>query len=61
MKSGTSPDASFSVWLLRRSLSHVICYHGTIIWAGITCKKISCYMHDSACRWTDCLKSSNNS
>ena len=25
--------------------------HGTIIWTGITCKKISCYMHDSACRW----------
>ena len=27
-------------------------YHGTIITrTGITCKKISCYMHDSACRW----------
>ena len=25
-------------------------YHGTIIGTGITCKKISCYMHDSACR-----------
>ena len=25
-------------------------YHGTIIWTGITCKKIPCYMHDSACR-----------
>ena len=24
---------------------------GTIIWTGITCKKIPCYMHDSACRW----------
>ena len=24
--------------------------HGTIIWTGITCKKISCYIHDSACR-----------
>ena len=25
--------------------------HGTIIWTGITCKKIPCYMCDSACRW----------
>ena len=25
--------------------------HGTIIRTGITCKKIPCYMHDSACRW----------
>ena len=25
--------------------------HGTIIRTGITCKKINCYMHDSACRW----------
>ena len=25
--------------------------HGTIIRTGITCKKISCYMRDSACRW----------
>ena len=25
--------------------------HGTIIRTGIPCKKISCYMHDSACRW----------
>ena len=24
--------------------------HGTIIRTGITCKKIPCYMHDSACR-----------
>ena len=23
----------------------------TIIKAGIVCKKISCYMRDSACRW----------
>ena len=25
--------------------------HGTIIGTGITCKKIPCYMRDSACRW----------
>ena len=26
-------------------------YHGTIIRTGITCKKIHCYMCDSAYRW----------
>ena len=26
-------------------------HHGTIIESGITCKKICCYVHDSACRW----------
>ena len=25
--------------------------HGTIKWTGIICKKIPCYMRDSACRW----------
>ena len=25
--------------------------HGTIIQTGITCKKIPCYMRDSASRW----------
>ena len=25
--------------------------HGTIIRTRITCKKIPCYMRDSACRW----------
>ena len=25
--------------------------HGTIIRTGIICKKIPCYMRDSACRW----------
>ena len=25
--------------------------HGTIIRTGTTCKKIPCYMRDSACRW----------
>ena len=28
-----------------------ISHHGTIIPTGITCKKIPCYMGDSACRW----------
>ena len=28
-----------------------MCKHGTIIRTGITCKKIPCYMRDSACRW----------
>ena len=26
-------------------------HHGTIIQTGKTCKKIPCYMRDSACRW----------
>ena len=26
-------------------------YHGTIIPAGIVCKKIPCYIYDSTCRW----------
>ena len=30
--------------------------HGTIIGTGITCKKIHCYMHDSACRWFVVIK-----
>ena len=25
--------------------------HGTMIRTGITCKKIPCYMRDSACKW----------
>ena len=25
--------------------------HGIIIRTGITCKKIPCYMRESACRW----------
>ena len=25
--------------------------HGAIIRTGITCKKIPCYMRDTACRW----------
>ena len=27
------------------------CNYGTIIRTGIACKKISCYMCNSACRW----------
>ena len=34
---------------LKRDL--MLSYHGTIIGTGITCKKIPCYMCDSACRW----------
>ena len=30
---------------------HSHSYHGTVIRTGITCKKIPCYMRDSACRW----------
>ena len=29
----------------------IVFNHGTIIRTGITCKKIPCYMPDSACRW----------
>ena len=25
--------------------------HGTIVWTGIICKKIPCYLGDSACGW----------
>ena len=32
-------------------LASSLCKHGTIIRAGKTCKKISCYMRDSARRW----------
>ena len=40
----------------RLSSAHNTCQksllkHGTIIQTGITCKKIPCYMRDSACRW----------
>ena len=34
---------------LRRVLT--VTHHGTIVRTGITCKKIPCYMRDSACRW----------
>ena len=33
------------------SMSSIL-YHGTIIRTGITCKKIPCYMRDSACWWS---------
>ena len=32
-------------------LDNVGCDHRTIMRTGITCKKIHCYMRDSACRW----------
>ena len=32
-------------------LIYVYFNHGTIIRTGITCKKIPCYMRDSACSW----------
>ena len=31
--------------------SEIKLVHETIIRTGITCKKIRCYMRDSACRW----------
>ena len=31
----------------------------TIIRTGNTCKRIPCYMHDSACRWLIAKKSEN--
>ena len=31
--------------------SHIMILHGTKIRTGITCKKICCYMCNSACRW----------
>ena len=33
------------------SASKLLGHHGTVIRTGITFKKISCYMHDSAYRW----------
>ena len=42
------------MWYLKINNTSVFCglfYHGTIIRTGITCKKISCYMRNSACRW----------
>ena len=33
------------------SLNADLVNHGTIIRTGITCKKIPCYMRDSAGRW----------
>ena len=35
----------------KKKLAVTSFYHGTIIRTGITCKKIPCYMRDSACRW----------
>ena len=47
----------YTVWntiriiITTMTLLNVYLYHGTIIRTGITCNKISCYMHDSACTW----------
>ena len=38
-------------WYNCALLDCVLWNHGTIIRKGITCKKKSCYMRDSACRW----------
>ena len=38
-------------YLTESDLSGGLYKHGTIIRTGITCKKISCYMRDSAYRW----------
>ena len=36
----------------RRNAFHIMGgHHETIIRTGITCKKIPCYLRDSACRW----------
>ena len=45
-------EGLFAVKIFRASrLEGFLLDHETIIRAGITCKKILCYMHDSACRW----------
>ena len=45
-----TPRAGFRLsWMMLCSSDNR--YHGTIIGTGITCNKMSCYMHDSACRW----------
>ena len=37
----------------KKSYSSIVglLYHGNIIRTGVTCKKIRCYMRDSASRW----------
>ena len=37
----------------KKDIGAFCCYlvHGTTIRTGITCKKIPCYMRNSACRW----------
>ena len=46
---------NFLNFFLQNSLIHetiITMIHGTfIILKGITCKKIPCYMRESACRW----------
>ena len=43
---------------IRLETFHLI-MHGTIIRAGITCKKIPCYMRNSACSWFSVEKAKN--
>ena len=45
--------AATSRYYLKKTVSKVYYYskHESIIRTGITCKKIPCYMRDSACRW----------
>ena len=48
------PSCVGSKYSLRKAklwLDEVKFVYETTIWTGITCKKIPCYMHDSACRW----------
>ena len=37
--------------LFLKILEFPLLFYGTIMQTGTTCKKISCYMCDSACRW----------
>ena len=37
--------------VLSKAFERCLYDHGIIIQTGITCKKIPCYMRDSACRW----------
>ena len=41
--------ATITEWAREMHMARSI--HGTIIRTGITCKKIPCYMRDSASRW----------
>ena len=40
------------IYIYIHTYIHTYIYnHGSITRTGITCKKIPCYMHDSACSW----------
>ena len=50
----TSDPFKSSRWTNFKKKAYVVSvnkYHGTITQTGIICKKISCYMCDSVCRW----------